>query len=63
VLKLYKTRKTGKPGREPGMLVVDGKTLYLSAADELLEVVELQMAGKKRMAARDFVNGMKNQRG
>ena len=63
VLKLYKTRKTGKPGREPGMLVVDGKTLYLSAADELLEVIELQMAGKKRMAARDFVNGMKNQRG
>jgi len=24
-----------------------------------LEIVELQLAGKKRMSARDFLNGMK----
>ena len=45
---------------EPGTLVVEGKTLCVSAADGLLEVVELQLAGKKRMAARDFLNGMKD---
>jgi methionyl-tRNA formyltransferase len=26
----------------------------------MLEIVELQLAGKKRMQARDFLNGMKN---
>ena len=34
--------------------------LCVSAQDELLEIVELQLAGKKRMAARDFLNGMKH---
>jgi methionyl-tRNA formyltransferase len=59
VLKIYKTRKTGKQGQGGGTLGVDGKTLCVSAADQLLELVEVQLAGKKRMAARDFLNGMK----
>jgi len=59
VLKIYKTRKTGKQGQGSGTLCVDGKTLCVSAADQLLELVEVQLAGKKRMAARDFLNGMK----
>jgi methionyl-tRNA formyltransferase len=59
VLKIYKTRKTGKQGQESGTLCVDGKTLCVSAADQLLELVEVQLACKKRMAARDFLNGMK----
>jgi methionyl-tRNA formyltransferase len=61
VLKIYKARKTGRQtGRGSGSVSVDGKSLCISAGDELLEIVELQMAGKKRMAARDFLNGMKN---
>ena len=59
VLKIYKARKTGKQGQGSGTLCVDGKTLCVSAADQLLELVEVQLAGKKRMAARDFLNGMK----
>ena len=59
VLKIYKSRKTGKKGQGSGALSVEGKALCISASDELLEIVELQMAGKKRMAARDFLNGMK----
>lgn len=59
VLKIYKTRKTGKQGQGSGTFCVDGKTLCVSAADQLLELVEVQLAGKKRMAARDFLNGMK----
>ena len=61
VLKIYKTRKTGRPaGPGSGRLAVAGKALCIAAADEWLEVVELQLAGKKRMAARDFLNGMKD---
>ena len=60
VLKVYKTRKTGLPGKGSGVVSVMDRTLCISASDELLEIVELQLAGKKRMAARDFLNGMKN---
>ena len=60
VLKIYKSRKTGLRGQEPGALRVEGRALLVSAADEWLEVTELQLAGKKRMAARDFLNGMKD---
>ncbi len=59
VLKIYKSHKTGRKGQGSGALSVEGKALCISASDELLEIVELQMAGKKRMAARDFLNGMK----
>ena len=60
VLKIYKTRKTDRQGQGSGVITSDGKALYISADDALLEIVELQLAGKKRMAARDFLNGMKN---
>lgn len=59
VLKIYKSRKTDKAGQGSGTIFTDGKALYISAADALLEIVELQLAGKKRMLARDFLNGMK----
>ena len=59
VLKIYKTHKTGRAGQTPGSIAVTGKSLYISATDEWLEITELQMAGKKRMMARDFLNGMK----
>ena len=57
VLKIYKTRKTDRQGQGSGVITTDGKALYISAADALLE---LQLAGKKRMQVRDFLNGMKN---
>ena len=60
VLKIYKTRKTGWKGQDCGVLSVVDKSLCIAAADGCLEVVELQLAGKKRMAARDFLNGMKD---
>ena len=66
VLKIYKTRKTGEKFQVSGsklqvsgVLVVKDKSLFVACADEWLELVELQLAGKKRMAARDFLNGMK----
>ena len=59
VLKVFKTRKTGNKCLESGTLKVDGKALLVACADEWLELVELQLAGKKRMKAADFLNGMK----
>ncbi len=60
VLKIYKTRKTGcATDQKPGTLRVEQKALQVAAGDEWLEIVELQMAGKKRMTARDFLNGTK----
>ena len=60
MLKVYKTRKTGRPAQNPGYILADSKALLVSAADELLEITELQLAGKKRMTARDFLNGQKD---
>jgi methionyl-tRNA formyltransferase len=60
VLKIYKTRKTDRQGQGSSVITTDGKALYISAADALLELLELQLAGKKRMQVRDFLNGMKN---
>ena len=59
VLKIFKTRKTGNPCQQTGALKVDGKSLLAACGDEWLELVELQLAGKKRMKATDFLNGMK----
>lgn len=60
-LKIFKTSKTEKNvGMRPGMIVVYKGMLYITTADFLLQIDELQLAGKKRMNARDFLNGNKN---
>ncbi len=59
VLKIFKTRKTGIKATAPREITIDGKHLYIAAADELLEILELQAEGKKRMTAADFLNGMR----
>ena len=61
VLKLYKTTKTGRAtDGNVGRLSVDKRHLYVGCADEWLQIDELQLAGKKRMDATAFVNGMKD---
>ena len=61
VLKIYKTRKTGQAGPSAvGQIAVQQKALLVAAHDEWLAIEELQLAGKKRMSARDFLNGMKD---
>lgn len=59
VLKIYKAQKTDRPATTSGALIAEKNHLYISASDYLLELLEVQMAGKKRMQARDFVNGLK----
>ena len=62
VLKVFRTAKTNVAtgGAAPGTLKAEHGRLLGATGDEWLEIVELQAAGKKRMAARDFLNGFKN---
>ncbi len=60
VLKIYRASKTALPAAgRVGQITADRKHLYIQAADGLLQIDELQMAGKKRMDAVSFLNGMK----
>ena len=57
----YKAAKTGdQPGVEVGTLKAENRRLLVATVDEWLELVELQPAGKKRMAARDYLNGFQH---
>lgn len=58
-LKIYKAAPTNIPATTPGTLTVERKHVYMSASDCQLELLELQLAGKKRMTAVDFSNGWK----
>ena len=60
-LKIFKTTKTEKNvGMRPGTIVVYHGMLYITTGDYMLQIDELQMAGRERMRARDFLNGNKN---
>lgn len=62
VLKVFKTSKTGKAvaGSVVGTLRVEGKSLQIACTDEWLQLDTIQISGKKRMEARDFLNGMRD---
>lgn len=61
VMKVFRTAKTtlSASGTAPGTIMVSGNQLHIATADYLLEIIELQISGKKRMMARDFLNGFK----
>jgi methionyl-tRNA formyltransferase len=52
---------TGLPS--PGSLLVEDNRLLAGCHDSFLELVEVQPEGKKRMAARDFINGYRPRSG
>ncbi len=43
--------------KAPGTITIAEKRFLIAAADGIIEITELQFPGKKRMAARDFLNG------
>lgn len=58
MIKIYKTRLTGEATTEkPGLINTDQRKIYVATTTEWLEITELQMAGKKRMNVKDFLNG------
>lgn len=58
--KIWRTRRTGERTTSLAGTVVraDKKTgLFVAAGDEVLEILELQAPGKKKMGAADYLNG------
>jgi len=58
-MKLFQAEKTQIPARSVGQLMAEKRHLYVSTSDYMLEIKQLQMAGKKRMDASAFLNGIK----
>lgn len=61
-MKVFKTAKTNiaAVGINPGEIMAKEGHLFVACADNMLEILELQISGKKRMLVRDFLNGFKN---
>ena len=62
MLKIFRTEKTEETSSEPaGSIITRKNTISIVTGNcQLLNILELQLAGKKRMSAQDFLNGMKN---
>ncbi|MDD7318181.1 MAG: methionyl-tRNA formyltransferase [Prevotella sp.] len=59
-IKIYDSRTTGiSTDRAAGTFFVHDGRLMVSAGGEMLELLQVQLSGKKRMSAKDFVNGMR----
>lgn len=58
-LKVHRARVLPATGAEPGTIVEMGETLKLETADGVLELVEVQPEGRRRMSARDFISGQR----
>ncbi|MEO6557126.1 MAG: methionyl-tRNA formyltransferase [Ferruginibacter sp.] len=58
-LKIYKGGKIiGKPSIEPGIIDTDGKNyLRFACIDGYIDILDLQLEGKKRMEVKDFLRG------
>ena len=62
VLKIFKTAKTADMPLSDavvGSFLTKNNRLFVKTADGWLELLELQLSGKKRMMARDFLNGIR----
>lgn len=61
-LKIFKTAKTGASTGDiqPGSIEATKKSLRIACEDEWLDILCLQLAGKKRMDASAFLNGNKD---
>ncbi len=57
-LKIFKAEAgPEQDGAVPGLVKTDGRVLMAAAADRYLILTEVQLAGKKKMAAADFLRG------
>lgn len=62
ILKIYRTEIAHLHGGNlPGSIHVQESRLFISCADGLLEIQELQLEGKKRMKTEDFLRGYKQE--
>ncbi|MCR4823855.1 MAG: methionyl-tRNA formyltransferase [Bacteroidales bacterium] len=60
-LRIYRSIKRPDLHADPGTVLSDGKSfLAIATADGALEISDLQLAGKKRMGAADFLKGFRD---
>lgn len=58
--KIYEVNLTEEPATKPGSVISDGKSwLKVACADYFLSINSLQIAGKRRMNTKEFLNGFK----
>lgn len=58
-LKIFQSAKTERVATSPvGTFLIEKGHLYVNTTDIQLELIEVQLSGKKRMAVRDFLNGV-----
>lgn len=60
VLKIYDAiKEMATPSSPLGTVIIDGKSLKIALSDGYLHLTEIQLAGKKRMPTKQFLNGFK----
>jgi len=58
-LKIFKTNISGiNSESEPGKLLIISRNLYVNTKDYLLEILELQLEGKKKIKSSEFINSI-----
>jgi len=58
-IKIYKTRVVEKENTSPGKIIQEKKNLYVDCIKDRLELLELQLEGRKRMSAEEFLRGFR----
>lgn len=58
-LKIFKTKKCVDDKHNSGKIKLEDNSLFFGTGDGWLEIVELQLEGKKRMLAQQFIQGNK----
>lgn len=56
-VKIFTTAPGPSTTLAPGTVKIDGDRLYIACSDRLLEILSLQLAGKRRMTAAEFMRG------
>ncbi len=59
IVKIYQSKKTISQDNQmkAGEVMIEDSKIYVSCSDFKLEILELQIEGRKRMTAIDFING------
>lgn len=62
ILKIYKSsiNNSFNDRHNPGEIIINKNKIFISTKDGLLEIIELQIEGKRKMKSHEFINGYKN---
>jgi methionyl-tRNA formyltransferase len=61
MMKIFKTKLFASENTSPGKIITDNKSyIHIHTRDGYLNIIDLQLSGKKRMSVLDFLRGFKN---